>query len=212
MGNLQNKTLALLFKWNWRFLKERDSLWCKIVKSIHGVDPPSHVAYLWEAQFKPESPWISISKTWMKFGSLATFKLGNGNNIFFWLDLWCSGHSFKESFPHLYRIATLPKGSISDHWDLEIRSWNLLFQRPLKDEELAEFQQLLGYLEGKQPSQTPDSRLWSLDSSGKLSVKSLPKHLNASSPLDKGAFSGPLEDKKLEENKHSGLDPNIWVT
>lgn len=38
VGNLKNRNLALLFKWNWWFLKDPDAFWCKIVPSIHGVD------------------------------------------------------------------------------------------------------------------------------------------------------------------------------
>ena len=38
IGNLKNRNLALLFKWSWRFLKEPDAFWCKVVKTIHGVD------------------------------------------------------------------------------------------------------------------------------------------------------------------------------
>lgn len=156
-------------------------------KSIHGSYP-----HLWHTSGKfglsLRRSWISVSKTWMKFGSLATFKLGNGCNIFFWLDLWCSDHLFKESFSLLYRMAALPKGSINEHWDPNIRSWNLLFRRPLKEDELAEFQLLLGCLEGKKPSQTSDLGLWSLDSSGKFTVKSLSKNLNFSLLLDKELF------------------------
>ena len=59
IGN-ENRNTALLFKWSWRILKEQDSLWCKIVRSIHGVDPN-----LWCTSGKLglglKSPWISIS-------------------------------------------------------------------------------------------------------------------------------------------------------
>lgn len=38
VGNLKNRNLALLFKWNWRFLKDPNAFWCKIVRNIHGSD------------------------------------------------------------------------------------------------------------------------------------------------------------------------------
>lgn len=60
IGNLKSRNTALLFKWSWRFLKEQDSLWCKILKSIHAVDP-----HLWcslgKLGLSLTSPWISIS-------------------------------------------------------------------------------------------------------------------------------------------------------
>lgn len=126
IGNLTNRNAALLFKWNRRFLKEQVSLWCKVIKSIHGIDP-----HLWHTSGKfglsLRSPWISISKTWSNFGSLTNFKLGNGRNIFFWLDAWCSEVSLQLRFARLHQIASLPNGSVNDHWDSDIGSWNFSF-------------------------------------------------------------------------------------
>nr|GEW96461.1 putative RNA-directed DNA polymerase, eukaryota, reverse transcriptase zinc-binding domain protein [Tanacetum cinerariifolium] len=36
IGSLRAKNLALLGKWWWRFRKEDDGLWVKVIKSIHG--------------------------------------------------------------------------------------------------------------------------------------------------------------------------------
>ena len=38
IGSLKVKNLALLGKWWWRFRNERDALWCRLIKSIHGLD------------------------------------------------------------------------------------------------------------------------------------------------------------------------------
>lgn len=115
--------------------KRTSSLWCKVVKSIHGIDP-----HLWHTSGKfglsLRSPWISISKTWSNFGSLTNFKLGNGRNIFFWLDAWCSEVSLQSRFARLHQIASLPNGSVNDHWDSDIGSWNFSFWKQLKDEDL----------------------------------------------------------------------------
>ena len=37
IGNLRSKNKALLFKWLWRFPKERETLWAKIIKSKFGL-------------------------------------------------------------------------------------------------------------------------------------------------------------------------------
>lgn len=39
LGALQNKNMALLAKWGWRFMNEEDSLWRQVIQSIHGKEP-----------------------------------------------------------------------------------------------------------------------------------------------------------------------------
>lgn len=52
--------------------------------------------------------------------ALAKFKLGNGRQISFWLDMWEGDTSFNSQFSKLFRITSLLKGSIAEHWDLEL--------------------------------------------------------------------------------------------
>ena len=152
------------------------------------------------------SPWISISKIWIKFDSLAHFKLGARRNIFFWFDSWCLEISFQEKFPRLFRVAKFPKGSIYDHWDLITNSWNLTFRRQLKDEEILEFQQLLFHLENSRVNNNIDSRVWSLEASGRYSVKLLAKYLNSSIPIDKELYQGIWKSKSPKR-----VDVLIWI-
>ena len=72
----------------------------------------------------------------MKIEDLAVFKLGNGNRIAFRLDPWVDQTSLSSRFPRLFRIAINPKGSILEHWDSSFSSWNVVFGRPLKEEEI----------------------------------------------------------------------------
>lgn len=87
LDNLKNRNTVLLFKWNWRFLKKQDSLWYKVVKSIHGINP-----YLWHTSYKHglslRSPWISISRTWSKFEAFTKLKIGDGKNFFLFFYLF----------------------------------------------------------------------------------------------------------------------------
>lgn len=66
-GDLKNQNLALLAKWGWRFHHESDSLWCRVVQSIHGKDQ-----FYWHTAGKFGvslwSSWISISKAWFQVG------------------------------------------------------------------------------------------------------------------------------------------------
>ena len=82
LGGSKARNLALLAKWGWRYLEEEDSLWCKVVRSIHGKKN-----FKWHTAGKEgkclRSPWVSISRSWLKIDALATFRLGNGRWIAF---------------------------------------------------------------------------------------------------------------------------------
>ena len=60
LGGFKAKKLTILAKWGWPFLEEEDSLWHKVVKSIHGSD-----TYNWHTVGKDgrslRNPWVSTS-------------------------------------------------------------------------------------------------------------------------------------------------------
>ena len=89
------------------------------------------------------------------------------------------------TFPKLFKIALNAQRTVVEHWDRTLNSWSVVSRRSLKDEELAEFQNLIGLLSGRNVANFPDKRLWSLKSGGVFWVKSLVSHLKISSPLEK---------------------------
>lgn len=141
------------------------------------------------------SPWISISRTWLQVEALATFKLGNGIRIAFWLDPWLGPVPLNICFPRLFRIALFPNGLVAEHWDILSSSWSLIFQRLLKDDEIADFPLLLSQIPEKRVTENFDIRVWSLDTSGVFSVKSLLKHSVPSSPLDNQLYKALWKSK-----------------
>ena len=66
---------------------------------------------------------------------------------------------FNIQFPRLYRIALLPKGSIAEHWDSDLNSWAISFRRLLKEEEIAEFQNLIGKISARIILEASDKRI-----------------------------------------------------
>ena len=82
-GGLRVRNLALLAKWGWRLTKEKNSLWGQVIMSIHGRS-----LFNWHTSRKINlslrSPWINISRTWLKIKALAVYKLGSGSRIGFW--------------------------------------------------------------------------------------------------------------------------------
>ena len=98
---------------------------------------------------------------------------------------------FKSQFSHLFRLALQPNDSVAAHWDFVTKSWSLVFRRLLKDEEIQDFQRLLTLISHKDLTDLDDRRVWSLESLGHFSVKSLSKHLSPSSSLEKVYFKCP---------------------
>ena len=204
-GSLKSKNMALLAKWGWRFMKEEDSLWCQVVRSIHGRSP---FGWHTSGEFKNSlrSPWNSISRSWVKVEGLAVYKVGNGRRVAFWLDPWADNLPLHILFPRLYGISLSKGGAIADFWDYATSSWSINFRRALKDEEIADFQSLLNLVSSFPITTINDKRTWSLEANGLFSVNSLVKHLSKASPMD----------KKLEESLWKSKSPRrvniiIWI-
>ena len=141
IGNLGKRNKALLMKWLGRFPKEERSLWHKVIKSNFGLKPN-----LWDTKedYKGtfRSPWKAISSLYTEFHQMVVFKVGNGNKIRFWEDVWVGENSLQALFPSLFRLSSLKSRPISEFFvqsSLSLgdnRSWNLHFTRNLLDREI----------------------------------------------------------------------------
>ncbi|KAI8542071.1 hypothetical protein RHMOL_Rhmol08G0110300 [Rhododendron molle] len=99
---------ALLAKWWWRFSREKDSLWAKVVCRKYGF---SHQDWLPQL---PSSGRVSIIRRDIcsignpdsEMGNIiqAGFKLQvySGNNTLFWNHKWMGDQTLREEFPRLY--------------------------------------------------------------------------------------------------------------
>ena len=178
IGNLEQRNKALLMKWLWRFPKEGQSLWFKVIKSIYGLHPnqwDSNVGAL--GTFR--SPWKGISCLYGEFHQMVSFKVGNGNRVRFWEDIWLGENSFQSLYPSLFRISTLKSCPISHFMDhssprsIAAINWNFHFSRNLLDREIIQVQDLLHNLEmHRWNTGVEDTRYWLSDPSGIFSCKS----------------------------------------
>lgn len=135
------------------------------------------------------SPWLSISRMWLKVEKLATFKLEmgtespfgltNGQIILLFLTV-TQGFSKQQPFPTVLT-----------------NCWAISFRRLLKDNKAEDFQDLMGILHEKRTSSSQDRRFWSLEPNGIYSVKSLVKHLSPASPIDKQLEKALWKSKSL---------------
>ncbi|PON77750.1 hypothetical protein PanWU01x14_025060 [Parasponia andersonii] len=76
IGKVFARNNALLMKWLWRFPKERNALWYKVIKSKYGLNPNQ-----WDVVEAERvtfwSPWKAISSLYEEFFQHVYFRVGS---------------------------------------------------------------------------------------------------------------------------------------
>lgn len=102
IGNLLLRNKALLGKWWWRFPKEKESLWGKVITSKYGLQRNGWDAGL-ALRTTFRSPWKFISRVFPDLLQLTKVQIGNSQNVRFWEDKWAGDQSLKDRFPIIFR-------------------------------------------------------------------------------------------------------------
>uniref|UniRef100_A0A9I9EHG1 Uncharacterized protein n=1 Tax=Cucumis melo TaxID=3656 RepID=A0A9I9EHG1_CUCME len=105
----------------------------------------------------------------------------------------------------LGRIALLPNGSTTAHWDTATKYWSIVLHRLLKYKEIPDFQSKLLLLSSKRVTDLENSRVWSLGPSGRSSeipFSSPCPHLPRWTKLHSKLFGRPA----AKESQHINLD------
>ncbi|RVX02158.1 hypothetical protein CK203_025462 [Vitis vinifera] len=112
---------ALLGKWSWRFVVERESFWKQVIINKFGLE---------------EGGWCSRGAR-------------GGYDVKFWKDLRCENQTLKEVSPNLYQLAVNKDEWVSDAWEGsgELGSWNPHFSTHFNDWELEEVEGLFRKLQ-----------------------------------------------------------------
>ncbi|XP_071709315.1 uncharacterized protein [Rutidosis leptorrhynchoides] len=125
-GSLKSKNLALLGKWWWRFKTETDSLWVKVIRSIHG--------YCGGLMLNDDSHCLSSSGVWrniicagsdieaynVPFKNSFLKTIGDGGSTRFWLDHWLGEDKLCNLFPRLFRLELYPDLLLSSEIDANL--------------------------------------------------------------------------------------------
>jgi len=177
--NLRLFNKALLGKWLWRYVHEREAWWKSVVDAKYGstqdgwcsLDPPgSHGVGLWK----------NIRKGWSSFCNHTRLMLGNGSRIRFWDDVWCGEVPLKEAFPVLYDIARDKDALVEDHLVVVSGSyqWDVSFFRAAHDWEVDVLASFFSLLYSSRANYDGEDKLWwSPSHKGKFDVRSFYKAL-----------------------------------
>ncbi|RVW94013.1 hypothetical protein CK203_034069 [Vitis vinifera] len=140
---------ALLGKWIWRFASDKEALWKHVLEAKYGQE-----GHGWRTKKAVGACGVGVWKEilkeadwcWDKMG----FKVGKGNKISFWTDVWCEELALSQRFPHLYTLAADRNAKIEDLWDQNVGEggWNLRFIRDFNDWEVELVGELLQALRG----------------------------------------------------------------
>ncbi|KAK9154956.1 hypothetical protein Sjap_002436 [Stephania japonica] len=170
-GNLMIRNRALSCKWMWRFFREENSMWVRLIKSIYGMNlngwdsgGGSIVTY--------SAPWRFVMDCHDDFCKGIFYELGNGTRIAFWNDHWVGRRSFREEFPGLYALASRKYAMVGEVFE-ENQGWSLTFRRSLTAALGLQLTALLHSITDKHPRpDQEDKRIWKWDTSKAFTVKS----------------------------------------
>lgn len=113
---------ALLCKWIWRYIKEKDSLWRNLIDAKYSCKHPKNIPDMCKYS-SSKALWFHISK----FENM----LRNGNNTMCWLHPWNSDEKLYQVFPRFFALAMDKLINVADVWKEDSREWILTFRRPL---------------------------------------------------------------------------------
>ncbi|GJR99911.1 RNA-directed DNA polymerase, eukaryota, reverse transcriptase zinc-binding domain protein [Tanacetum coccineum] len=116
---------ALMCKWVWRFTTQKNLLWTRVIKAIHGEDGKNGSGF--KVGYK--SIWRSILQEvetlkikGIHLNNFMQKKLGNGADTYFWEDLWHGDMVLKQRYPRLYALEvkkTVDVASKLWYWTLD---------------------------------------------------------------------------------------------
>ncbi|CAJ2656620.1 unnamed protein product [Trifolium pratense] len=115
---LREFNLALLGKWCWRMLVDREGLWFRVLAGRYGVER----GRLCEGGARGSTWWRELARIrggggevgggW--FREHVSRKVGDGSDTFFWTDPWVDGTSLRERFGRLFDLAENKSASVAE--------------------------------------------------------------------------------------------------
>ena len=168
VGNILHKNLILLFKWWWRFSETDNTLWKRIIQSVHDIS--GHKASMDTFRTVRTGTWSTLVgndpdtvkvRTIIEEGMV--LRVGDGSSIRFWHDKWCEAGILKCTFPRFFALSLQRNAQINQmgEWTENSWVWNLQWRRPLYDWEIEDVRILQHIVQQHGPKwDTQDGVLW----------------------------------------------------
>ncbi|CAJ2662251.1 unnamed protein product [Trifolium pratense] len=119
---LREFNLALLGKWCWRMLMDREGLWFRVLAARYGVEGGGlrvggrsrsvwwrEIARIREGDGESGGSW---------FGEHVLRRVGDGSDTLFWTDPWLDGSSLRERFGRLFELAETKSRTVAEMFHL----------------------------------------------------------------------------------------------
>ncbi|PNX83328.1 ribonuclease H, partial [Trifolium pratense] len=173
---------ALLCKWKWRYLNEKDALWYELLCYRYGSPSSNFLSREAVTTSNKDSLWwrdvVGVggkdNDCW--FPLQVSSILGNGASICFWKEKWFGAAPLRDLFPHLFDKEMFKDRTVSDliHVGSSVVHWNSDWVDTLSQEEAVERADLEQLLTGLDLHADREDRWrWMLNDSGLFSVKSV---------------------------------------
>jgi hypothetical protein len=164
---LELKNKCLLSKWLFKILTE-EGMWQQILTNKY----LKHQT-LAQVEAKPtDSPfWKGLMRVKNDFFRRGFFKVGTGDSVRFWEDIWLGNTPLAQQYPSLYNI--VQRKNIMVATVLAQTPLNITFRRSLNDYKWNQWLNLCQRLMGVELSNDPDKFVWKLNESGVFTVKSM---------------------------------------
>ncbi|GJV82091.1 hypothetical protein Tco_1517961 [Tanacetum coccineum] len=171
---------GLMFKWLWKFFVDKDSLWTRVIKAIHGDDGKLDK----EVNICSRSSWLSIVKEakvlknkGVDFFEYLKLVVGDGRTIRFWKDKWYHAGILKDLFPRVFALETQKDVTIYDK--LEAPSLEHTFRRSVRGGvEQTQFDAVILAADTINLVPQYDRYKWTLSNDGEYSVASFRKKVD----------------------------------
>ena len=106
--NLSLTNIALLCKWSWWYVNEREALWKQVISQNYGEENGGWRSREVRERFGVRL-WKAIRKEWKYLSGRLAYQVGNGQRVRFWLDKWCGDEPLSEWSLHYLPFLCLRK-------------------------------------------------------------------------------------------------------
>ncbi|KAJ0883842.1 putative RNA-directed DNA polymerase [Helianthus annuus] len=192
-GSLRDANVAMLVKWWWRFKVDRNSLWRKVIWSLHNnsrswnfIPVKLSVPGLWKQIVKISSDLENLG---INLPSLFRGVPGCNCMMSFWKESWLIEEPLDSKFPNLFQLERQKNVGILDRVRVVGGGISLEFnwsRQPSSQLELAELNDLTAAVTAFTFGAGDDRWMWKPDTTGVFSVSSIRRLIERASFADLG--------------------------